>query len=176
MNTRASTLTPLGAVARGVVAGVVGTAAMTAWQELSARLMSSGDEQDSGGEETEPQDPWEQASAPAKVAKRIGEGVFHKEVSADRIPLLTNATHWGYGTGWGVVYGLVAGSKSGGGSVRRGVLFGTAVWVMSYVELVPMGLYEPPWKYPPKSMAMELSYHVVYGVGAAAGFSAARRA
>jgi len=175
MTTRASAISPLGAVARGIAAGVLGTAAMTAWQELSARLMSSGDAQDSGGEETEPQDPWEQASAPAKLAKRIGEGVFQQEVSADRIPLLTNAMHWGYGTAWGVVYGLVAGSASSTAPVRRGAIFGAGVWAMSYVQLVPMGLSKLPWTYPAKDMAMELSYHVVYGVGAEAGFAAARR-
>jgi hypothetical protein len=32
-----------------------------------------------------------------------------------------------------------------------------------------MGLYQLPWKYPPKSIAMELGYHVVYGVGVAGG-------
>ena len=160
-------MTPLGAVGRGLVAGVVGTAAMTAWQELSARLMSSGE---NGGEEAEPKDPWEQASAPALVAKRIGEGVFQREVSSDLIPLLTNVTHWGYGTVWGAAYGLLAGSSRESGVGGRGVAFGTGVWLASYVQLVPMGLYEPPWKYSPKELAMELSYHLVYGVGVAAGF------
>ncbi len=176
MSTRLPTLTPLGAVARGVVAGVVGTAAMTGWQELSARLMSSGDEQDARGEQTEPPDPWEQASAPAKLAKRIGEGVFGREVSADLIPVLTHGMHWGYGTAWGGVYGLLAGSASGGAPVRRGAIFGTGVWALSYVQLVPTGLYEPPWKYAVKDMAMELSFHVVYGVGVAAAFAGVRRA
>ncbi len=176
MSTRASTLTPLGAVGRGIAAGVIGTAAMTAWQELSARLMSSGDEQDAGGEQAEPEDPWEQASAPAKVARRVSEGMFQREVSADRIPVLTNAMHWGYGTGWGAVYGLMAGSASGGGPALRGARFGLGVWAASYLQLVPMGLSEPPWKYPAKDTAMELSYHVVYGVGVGAAFAGARRA
>jgi hypothetical protein len=38
---------------------------------------------------------------------------------------------------------------------------------MSYVQLVPMGLYKPPWKYPPKDLAMDLSSHLVYGVAVA---------
>ncbi len=176
MNARASTLTPLGAVAHGLVAGAVGTAAMTGWQTLSARLMSSGEDEDPDGEKTAPPDPWEQASAPAKLAKRIGEGVFQREVSADLIPVLTNGMHWGYGTAWGAVYGVLAGSASGGAPVRRGTVFGTGVWAMSYVQLVPMGLYEPPWKYAAKDMALELSFHVVYGVGVGAAFAAVRRA
>ncbi len=41
---------------------------------------------------------------------------------------------------------------------------------MSYVQLVPMGLYELPWKYPPKDLALDLSYHLVYGAGVAGAF------
>jgi hypothetical protein len=42
---------------------------------------------------------------------------------------------------------------------------------MSYAQLVPMGLYAPPWTYPPRELALDLSYHVVYGIGAGAGFA-----
>lgn len=65
-------LNPLQVVAAGLAAGVVGTGFMTAWQELAARLRAP-----SKGtvEPQDPaQDPWEAASAPAKVAKRISEG------------------------------------------------------------------------------------------------------
>ncbi len=53
---------------------------------------------------------------------------------------------------------------------------GTAVWAMSYVKLVPMGLYEPPWRYAPMELAMDLSYHLVYRVGVAAGYTGLARA
>ncbi len=167
-------LTPLPAVTRGLIAGVIGTAAMTVAQELSARLQSSGGG-GGGGAQEESADPWEQASAPAKVAKRIGEGVFQREVSSDLIPVLTRATHWGYGTGWGLVYGILAGSDERARSLPAGLVFGAGVWVMSYVQLVPMGLYELPWKYPVRDEAMELSYHLVYGAGASMGFRALTR-
>lgn len=45
---RTRTQTPLGAVARGLAAGVVGTALMTVAQELSARLPSSDDSEPHG--------------------------------------------------------------------------------------------------------------------------------
>ncbi len=159
--------TPLRALGRGVLAGVLGTGAMTGWQLLSAKLQSSGESPPTPSDA--PADPWEQASAPAKVAKRVSEGVFEQDVSSELIPLLTNAMHWGYGTGWGAMYGLVAGSV-GRSRLRDGLLFGTAVWAMSYVELVPMGLYELPWRYPAKDLALDLSYHLVYGAGAAGGY------
>jgi hypothetical protein len=157
--------TPLGAVMVGTLAGIAGTGLMTAWQAAAAKLQSSGR---SGSEpDSEPSDPWEQASAPAQVARRIGEGVFKHPMSPDLIPLLTNAMHWGYGTGWGTAYAIVTVGRRRSG-VLRGAGFGTAVWAMSYAQLVPMGLYEPPWTYEPAELALDLSYHLVYGIGVAA--------
>jgi hypothetical protein len=161
--------TPLGAVVRGLAAGVVGTVFMTAWQELSAKLQSSATSENSEPE-PQPDDPWEAASAPAQVAKRVGEGVFHKNVSSDLIPLLSNVMHWGYGSGWGTVFGLAAASVRRPPGVRAGAVFGSTVWLMSYVQLVPMGLYELPWKYPAKDVAMDLSYHLVYGTSVAGAY------
>ncbi|MDQ6811203.1 MAG: DUF1440 domain-containing protein [Actinomycetota bacterium] len=128
---------------RGLIAGAIGTALMTGWQTLAAKLQASG-EKSGPPSDKPPADPWEAASAPAKVAKRVGEGVFHKQVSPDLIPALTNAMHWGYGAGWGTMCGIVA-SSAGKSRLRDGMLFGTFVWIMSYIQLVPMGLYEPPW-------------------------------
>lgn len=70
--------------------------------------------------------------------------------------------HWAYDTGWGALYGLLAGSAEEHRPVRHGLAFGTAVWAMSYVQLAPIGLYEPPWRDPPTDLAMELSCHLVY--------------
>jgi len=112
-------VTPLGAVGRGLVAGVAGTAVMMAWQELSARLRSSGGSQN---QEAQPahEDPWVGASAPAKLARRIIEGVFDRHVPPERTGLLTNAMHWAYGTGWGAAYGLIEGTRPGQ-TLRRGL-------------------------------------------------------
>lgn len=165
-------VTPLGAVVRGLAAGVIGTAVMTAWQELSMKLQSSGE--DGGGDENpaagQQQDPWEQASAPAKVARKMLEGVFDHKVPPEKIGLLTNTMHWGYGTSWGALYGLIQGT-SPGPPLRRGLLFAGGVWAMSYVMLVPMGLYQPPWEYPPKEVAMDVSFHMAYGAGVGAGYA-----
>jgi len=164
-------VTPLGAVARGIAAGVVGTALMTISQEIAAKLQSSGDDpgQDAQQEAPAPRDPWEQASMPAQVGRRISEGLFHKEVSPDLIPALTHGMHWAYGTSFGAAYGLVQGSLPSR-PVRHGLLFGTGVMAMSYLQLVPMGVYEPPWKYSAKDLATELGFHLVYGLGVAGGY------
>jgi hypothetical protein len=41
---------------------------------------------------------------------------------------------------------------------------------MSYAQLVPVGLYQPPRRYPPKERGLDLSYHLVYGTGTSLGF------
>jgi uncharacterized membrane protein YagU involved in acid resistance len=170
---RRSTISPLGAVTRGLVAGVAGTAVMTAWQELSARLQSPGDGDVGEGqppdERAEPSDPWETASAPAQVARRAVSAFLQSDIPAERITLTTNVMHWAYGTGWGAVYGLIAGTR-GRSTLGDGLRFGAAVWASSYGELVPMGIYEPPWAYSPQTLAWDLSYHLAYGLGTGLGY------
>lgn len=172
---RDSEQTPLGALVRGLAAGAIGTAAMTVHQEIVSRMSSNGGSGDDGSGSDQQADPWEKAPAPAQVAKRILEGVFHKKVPADRIDLLTNLMHWLYGTSWGGIYGLVEGTVEAPPLVA-GPLFGGAVWASSYLELVPMGIYEPPWEYPLATLANDLGYHLSYGVGVALGHRAIERA
>ena len=164
---RTNDFTPLGALALGVGAGVIGTACMTAWQEVNAKLRRR-HAMVAGGRAADA-DPWKHAPAPAKLARRVVEGVFEREVPVERIPLFTNAVHWGYGTMMGPAYALVQASRRGN-PIVRGSLFGLSVWTMSYATLVPLGLYDPPWRYKPTTVAKDISYHLVYGGGVAAGF------
>jgi hypothetical protein len=162
------------ALSRGLGAGVIGTTGMTALQEVSilvrkARANGSGPE--APAEARREEDSWSHAPAPAQVAKRMFEAVFHQEVHADRIKLLTNLTHWGYGTSLGIMYGLVQRKLPYRTKpLVGGPLYGLAAWAQSYAMLVPMGLYEPPWHYPAKTIAKDLSYHLVFGAGCAAGY------
>jgi hypothetical protein len=41
------------------------------------------------------------------------------------------------------------------------------VWGAGYVVLPAMGLYEPIWKYDRKTLAKDLTAHLVYGLGTA---------
>jgi uncharacterized membrane protein YagU involved in acid resistance len=50
-------------------------------------------------------------------------------------------------------------------------LFGTTVWGASLVELPAMKLAPPVWEQPPAEVALDLSYHLVYGLGVAAAFA-----
>ena len=155
-------MTPLGALARGLAAGVAGTAAMTGFQELVRRVRGDGGR---------PPRRWADTPAAAQIGKRLLEGVFEQRVTLRRAPLLTHAFHWGYGTALGGLYGLVQGTVRAN-PWAMGLGFGGTAWALSYAELVPMGLQKPPWEYEPAAIATDLSYHLVYGLGVAGGFEA----
>jgi hypothetical protein len=63
-----------------------------------------------------------------------------------------------------------------GSKARRplvdGLVFGTGVWAASYATLVPMGIYQAPTEYPPAELAIDWSYHAVYGAAVAAAYRA----
>ena len=162
---RRSIMTPLGAIARGVVAGTVGTAAMDAL--LFARYrMGGGDSSFRPWEFSSGISGWEQAPAPAQVGKRLVEGLFERELPARRAALVNNITHWGYGILGGVQYGVVAESLSTP-RVRYGLPFGASVWAASYVVLPAARLYKPIWKYDATTLAKDLSAHLLYGLATA---------
>ena len=160
-----ASLTPIGAVIRGLVAGAVGTAAMDAF--LFARYRRGGGK--SGAEEWEFSaglSSWDQAPAPAQVGKRLVEGLFDIKLPASRVPLVNNVTHWAFGIFGGAQYGLVAGSLPTP-RIRYGLPFGATVWASGYVVLPAAKLYEPIWKYDAKTLANDLSAHLVYGLATA---------
>jgi hypothetical protein len=165
---------PAGVLTRGIAAGVAGTGAMTAWQDLSARLKHAMPmDVDERFRDEEP-DPWAKAPAPAQLAKRMIEAVTGRPVPPSQIHLLTNVVHWGYGTALGTVYAL-AHERFRSRPLVAGAVFGLGVWAWSYATLVPAGLYKPPWQYPAKTIAKDISYHLVYGTGTAVGYTVLER-
>ncbi len=161
-------VSPLAAVVRGLVAGAAGTLAMDAlWFARYRR---------GGGGSTFPKwefsldvNSWDQAPAPAQVGQRMVEGLFKREIPVSRAELVNNVTHWGYGLLGGLQYGIVVGSLHHP-RIRYGVPFGASVWGASYVVLPAAKLYKPIWEYDKKTLAKDLSAHLVYGVGTATAF------
>ena len=157
--------TPLSAVIRGLVAGAIGTAAMDAL--LFVRYRRGGGKtrfaewESSAGVKT-----WEDAPAPAHVGKRLVEGLFQIKLPPERARLVNNVMHWGYGIVNGAAYGLVAGSLPRP-RILNGLPFGASVWASGYVVLPAAKLYEPIWKYDVKTLANDLSAHLVYGLATA---------
>ena len=116
---------------------------------------------------------WADAPAPARVAKRVAVLTGHRIVKA-QVPCVTQVAHWAYGVSWGPMYGLVVRERDVS-PVAAGLALGTGVWAAAYAELVPLGIYEEPWRYPPQELALDLSYHVVHGLGVATAYGALAR-
>ncbi len=160
--------TPIGTVVRGVLAGAAGTAAMDTAQYAFYRL-GGGTSAFLPWETSAGLDTWEGVPAPAKIAKRVVEGLTQHELKADKARLANTAMHWGTGIGWGAAYGVLAGSLPAP-KVRYGLLWGTVVWASSYVLLPALGLYKPIWEYDATTLAKDLGIHLVYGLTTAAAF------
>jgi hypothetical protein len=159
------TLTPVGAVVRGVVAGALGTAVFDAF--LYARYRLGGGKEDSEQWEFSADvKSWADAPAPAQVGKRIVDGLFQVELPDSKARLVNNVTHWAFGIASGAGYGVIAGSLPKQ-RVLYGLPFGASVWASGYVILPAAKLYKPIWKYDVKTLADDLSGHLVYGVATA---------
>lgn len=163
-------MTPLGAVVRGVLAGAVGTLAMDAL--LYARYRRGG-----GQEGFRPWEfssdvkTWDDAPAPAQVGRRLFEGLFRRTLPDSRARLVNNITHWAYGIGAAGAYGLIAGSLPKT-RIGYGPVFGAGVWGTGYVVLPQAGLYKQIWEYDRVTLAKDLSAHLLYGTTTAATFKA----
>ena len=117
-------LTPLAAVAGGILAGVVGTVCLDAVQYLKYRR--SGGTEDPLAWEFAPVDSWDKAPAPGQVAKRVIEGFTQRELPDRWAFPVSTIMHWAYGSSAAAAYGIVAGSLRDPRPVY-GLPFGAAV-------------------------------------------------
>jgi hypothetical protein len=153
--------TPLGAVGRGLVAGAVGTVAMDV--VLYARYQRGGGKRDFPTWEFSADiSSWDEAPAPAQVGRRLFEGLFQKKLPPDRAALVNNITHWAYGLLNGALYGITVESLSQP-RIWYGLPFGASVWAVDYAVLPAAILYKPIWEYDRKTLASDLSAHLLYG-------------
>lgn len=149
-----SALSPLGAVGRGLLAGLTATGAMTAAQTVYYKATGA-----------------ETSSTPGEVGRRVLEGVFRRHVSEEQVSgPLTTGMHWLYGTSWGVPYGIVAGSRSKPATFAGALGLAAGVWGGSRAVMTAMQLAPPPWQDPAEMLAMDIGFHVVYGAAGAAAF------
>lgn len=138
------------AVGRGLLAGAIGTVAMTISSTLEMKLRGR-----------------EGSSAPADAAGKV-LGVQPRD--EDGQARFSNVVHWSYGTSWGAVRGLldVAGVD---GPKAAGAHF-AAVWGSAQVMLPSLDVAPPPWKSPPEEIAIDAFHHAVYAAATSAAFAA----
>jgi hypothetical protein len=128
-------------IGRGLVAGFAGTAAMTASSTLEAKLRGRAP-----------------SSAPARAtAKVLGIKEFEDDIAEARF---NDLSHWGYGTGWGVVRGLLAAL---GLSARAAtVAHGAAIYGAAQVTLPALDIAPPAVFWPKREIAIDALHHTVY--------------
>jgi hypothetical protein len=155
-------LTPLAAIAAGLLAGAVGTVCLDTVQYL--RYRRAGGTKSPLAWEFAPIRTWEQAPDPGQVARRVIEGFTQRKLLDRSAFPISTAMHWGYGSGAAAAYGILAGSLRSP-HAAYGLPFGAAVWATSYVLLPEGGLYKPIGEYDVKTLAWDLSGHLAYGAG-----------
>jgi len=133
------------AVGRGLAAGLAGTAAMTVSSTLEARLRRRAP-----------------SSAPARAtAKVLGIAEFDSDLARARF---NDLSHWGYGTGWGVVRGLLGAT---GMSPRRATLVhGAAIYGAAQVTLPALEVAPPSIYWGATEVAIDAFHHAVYTAAA----------
>jgi hypothetical protein len=138
-------------IGKGLLAGFAGTAAMTASSTLEARLRGRAP-----------------SSAPARAtANVLGIAEFEDDRAKARF---SDLSHWGYGTGWGVVRGLLGAS---GLSPRAATAaHGAAVWGSAQVTLPALEIAPPIVFWAPQEIAIDAFHHAVYTVATGLAFDA----
>jgi hypothetical protein len=130
-------------IGKGLLAGLAGTAAMTVSSTIEARLRHR-----------------EPSSAPARAtAKALGIASFENDIAQARF---NDLSHWGYGTGWGVVRGLL--DAAGLPPRAATAAHGAAVWGSAQVSLPALDIAPPAIFWPPVEIVIDAFHHTVYAV------------
>ena len=128
-------------VGKGLFAGAVGTAAMTVSSTLEARLRRRA-----------------ASSAPARAtAKVLGITEFEDARAQARF---NDLAHWGYGTGWGVVRGLL--TAAGLTPRAATAAHGAAIYGAAQVTLPALDIAPPAIFWPRREIVIDAFHHAVY--------------
>jgi hypothetical protein len=137
------------AVGKGLFAGVAGTAAMTVSSTLEMKLRGRG-----------------ASSTPAQAAAKVlGVQPIDEEAQAR----FSNLVHWGYGTGWGGVRGLIAAAGFSGPAATATHL--AAVWGSEQVMLPALGVTPPLTQWGKEEVAIDALHHAVYAAATSIAYS-----
>jgi hypothetical protein len=141
MNARKSVATVADAIGKGLIAGFAGTAAMTVSSTLEARLRGRAP-----------------SSAPARAtAKMLGIKEFEDGIAQARF---NDISHWGYGTGWGVLRGLLA--ATGMPPKVATAAHGAAIYGAAQVTLPALEIAPPSVFWAKEDIAIDAFHHTVY--------------
>ena len=128
-------------IGKGLVAGFLGTAAMTFSSTLEARIRGRA-----------------ASSAPARAtAKMLGIKEFEDDLAKARF---NDLSHWSYGTSWGIVRGLLA--ATGMTPASATITHGAAVYGAAQVTLPALDVAPPAIFWSKEEIAIDAFHHAVY--------------
>jgi hypothetical protein len=127
-------------IGKGLFAGVAGTAAMTISSTIETKVRGR-----------KPSDAPAQAAAKVLGVSPVGE---------DERKRFSNLVHWGYGTGWGAVRGVIGTASLRG--LPAAALFFSAIWGNELVMPPTLGVAPPVSKWGRQELAIDAGHHIVY--------------
>ena len=136
-------------VGKGLFAGLFGTVAMTVSSTAEMKIRGR-----------------PASNAPAVAAGKV-LGVEPKDEEGEA--RFSTLVHWGYGTGWGVVRGLV-GTAGLEGPAAAAAHFG-AVWGAEQVMLPALNVAPPFWTWGAKEVGIDAFHHLVYATATSVAYS-----
>lgn len=160
---------PLGALARGLVAGAIGAGVQSLFFRATQRWAPAPTKLPRQLQKPEPQ---AQAESPLQTAaRRTVEGLMQRGPLPEEAKAAAGtAVHYLFGAGWGGLYALARESFP-----TSPVLFGIAVWLASDNLLLPaFRLAAWPRHYSLKEHHYAVHAHIVYGLGTAAAYALLR--
>jgi hypothetical protein len=139
----------------GLVAGFVGTVAMTAAQTVEMRLRGR-----------------EPSTTPAKAAEKVLR-IHPDDAKAEAV--LNNGVHVAYGTGWGVCRALLDTAVGLRGWPATALHF-VAIQGSAFVMLPGLKVAPPVREWGAQAIAVDVGHHVVYAIAAGLTYDALTRA
>ncbi len=141
----------VGAVGRGMIAGAIGTVAMTMTQRAEMALS-----------EREP------STVPGQVGAHLIPGK-DPDVAAD-VQQLNASVHWGHGLSMGAVRGLLAAGGLSGPAASAAHF--ALLWASDVVLYKSLGIADVPWRWTGQEIATDLAHKGVYAAVTGAAYDA----
>ena len=138
-----------GAIGKGIVAGLAGTAAMTVSSTIEAKLRGRAF-----------------SDAPARAtAKVLGIKEFEDARAKARF---SDLSHWGYGTGWGIARAVIR--ELGLGPRLATPAHFAAIWGSAAVMLPALEIAPPFVFWGREEVAIDVFHHLVYATATAVAY------
>ena len=131
------------AIGSGVVAGLVGTAAMTLSQAIEMRLRG-----------------WKPSDVPGQVGSRL--------LRIDNTEALSWAVHWAHGLFGGAVRGGLG--LAGATGARAAVAHGATLWGTDAALYWALGIAPAPWRWSRAELATDLLHKGLYAAVTSASY------